>query len=79
MGVGATTWVRGGGTWSSGWVVSVGLVPLAAERTREDSVLVATWGAGRRCVFPQCGVGLRGHLGWCGVRGSFRDVAQVTV
>jgi hypothetical protein len=24
--------------------------PLAAERTREGSVLVATWGAGRRCV-----------------------------
>jgi hypothetical protein len=62
-GVWATTWVRGGGTWSRGWAAYVGRVPLASARTREDCVRPGAWGVGRRCVFPQCGVGHAWTLG----------------
>jgi len=56
-GVWAAACVRGGGAWRRGWSVYVGRVPLAATRTRLVVAQEDTWGAGRHCVFPQCGVG----------------------
>ena len=47
--------VRGGGAWHRWWVAYVGRVPLPT-RTRVLVARAVTWGAGRRCVFPQCGV-----------------------
>ena len=62
-GVWVSTWVRGGCAWLRGWSVCVGLVPLASAQTRADGVRADAWGAGRQCVFPQCGVGHAWALG----------------
>ena len=62
-GVWATTWVRGGGAWCRWWAAYVGRVPFAAALAREDGVRAGAWGAGRRCVFPQCGSGHAWTLG----------------
>ena len=45
------------------WVTYVGRVPLATVRAREDCVRADAWGAGRRGVFRQCGVGHTWTLG----------------
>jgi len=60
--------VRGGGAWHRGWAAyAVGrvqqLVPLPATRTRVLVVRTGTWGDGRHCVVPQCGVGHASALG----------------
>ena len=62
-GAGATTWVRGVGACRRGWVACVGRVPLAARRTGGGGMRVGVLGAGRRGVFPLCGVGHACALG----------------
>jgi hypothetical protein len=56
-GVWTAACVRGGGACHRGWAAYVGRVPLASTRTRVVVARAGTWGAGRRGVFPQCGVG----------------------
>jgi hypothetical protein len=60
-GCAAGVWVaacmRGGGAWHRWWAANVGRVPLPATRTRVLVARADTWGAGRRCVSLQCGVG----------------------
>ncbi len=53
----------GEAAWLRWWSVCVGLVPLASAQTRADGVRADAWGAGRQCVFPQCGVGHAWALG----------------
>ena len=69
----SAVWVRGGsrgndmGAERRCLALRVGGVlwsgPLAVERAREGGVLVGAWGAGRRGVFLQCGVGHAWTLG----------------
>jgi hypothetical protein len=79
-GVGATTCVRGGCAWRSGWVSSVGRVPLAAQRTREGGVRGGRMGDWSTRCLPAV-LGRACVDAWAGaVSGdSFRDVAPVAV
>ena len=52
----AASWVRGGGAWRRGWAAYVGREPLTVAREHVGVVRAVAWGAGRRGVFPQCGV-----------------------
>ena len=54
--------------WSNGIIHRPGAhkleaIPFAATQTRVDVVWASAWGAGRRCVFPQCGVEYTWALG----------------
>jgi len=52
----AAAWVRGGGVWRRGWEAYVGRVPLEVSQADVGVVRAGMWEAGRRGVFPQCGV-----------------------
>ena len=48
--------MRGGGAWHRWWAAYVATAGSKKGTSNEHITRAGTWGAGCRCVFPQCGV-----------------------